>query len=123
MRSSFWHLIMWASLRDSGPKGTEVEVEAAEARTVSSRVKATGEITPEKRVAISAKVVGEIINLPVDRGPEGQRPGSSCWKSSGTSTRALATRRGLRCARPRLRFDGRKCSSPTRSSTCDEPGA
>ena len=61
-------LIVWASMRDSGPKGTEVEVQAAEARTVSSRVKASGEITPEKRVEISAKVVGEIINLPIVEG-------------------------------------------------------
>ena len=63
-------LIVWASLRDSGPRGTEVEVQAAEIRTVSSRVKATGEITPEKKVQISAKVVGEIINLPVAEGQE-----------------------------------------------------
>jgi len=63
-------LVIWASLRDSGPRGTEVEVEAAEIRTVSSRVKATGEITPEKRVDISAKVVGEIIALPVVEGQE-----------------------------------------------------
>ena len=63
-------LIVWASLRDTGPRGTEVEVEAAENRTVSSRVKATGEITPEKRVDISAKVVGEIIALPVVEGQE-----------------------------------------------------
>jgi HlyD family secretion protein len=63
-------LVVWASLRDSGPRGTEVEVQAAELRTVSSRVKATGEITPEKRVEISAKVVGEIINLPVVEGQE-----------------------------------------------------
>jgi HlyD family secretion protein len=61
-------LVIWASLRDSGPRGTEVEVQAAERRTISSRVKATGEITPEKRVEISAKVVGEIINLPVVEG-------------------------------------------------------
>jgi HlyD family secretion protein len=61
-------LVIWASLRDSGPRGTEVEVQAAELRTISSRVKATGEITPEKRVDISAKVVGEIINLPVVEG-------------------------------------------------------
>jgi HlyD family secretion protein len=63
-------LVVWASLRESGPRGTEVEVQAAELRTVSSRVKATGEITPEKRVEISAKVVGEIINLPVVEGQE-----------------------------------------------------
>jgi len=63
-------LILWASLRDSGPRGTEVEIQAAEIRTVSSRVKATGEITPEKKVQISAKVVGEIINLPVVEGQE-----------------------------------------------------
>ena len=63
-------LVIWASLRDSGPRGTEVEVQAVELRTVSSRVKATGEITPETRVDISAKVVGEIINLPVAEGQE-----------------------------------------------------
>jgi HlyD family secretion protein len=66
-------LVVWASLRDSGPRGTEVEVQAAEIRTVSSRVKATGEITPETRVEISAKVVGEIINLPVVEGQEVHR--------------------------------------------------
>jgi HlyD family secretion protein len=63
-------LVVWASMKDSGPRGTEVEVQAAEERTVSSRVKATGEITPEKRVEISAKVVGEIINLPVIEGQD-----------------------------------------------------
>ena len=63
-------LIVWLSVRDTGPRGTEVEIEAAELRTVSSRVKATGEITPEKRVDISAKVVGEIINLPVVEGQQ-----------------------------------------------------
>lgn len=63
-------LVVWASVRDSKPRGTEVDVEAAERRTVSSRVKATGEITPEKKVEISAKVVGEIIALPVVEGQE-----------------------------------------------------
>jgi HlyD family secretion protein len=62
--------VVWASLRDSGSRGTEVELQATEKRTISSRVKATGEITPEKRVEISAKVVGEIINLPVVEGQE-----------------------------------------------------
>jgi HlyD family secretion protein len=63
-------LVVWASLRDTGPRGEEVEVQKTENRDLSSRVKATGEITPEKKVEISAKVVGEIISLPV---VEGQR--------------------------------------------------
>lgn len=65
-------IIVWASLRDSRPKGTEVEVQAAENRTLSSRVKATGEITPDKKVEISAKVVGEITSLPVVEGQQVQ---------------------------------------------------
>ena len=48
-------VVVWASLRDAKPKGVEVEVQAAERRTVSSRVKATGEITPEKKVEISGQ--------------------------------------------------------------------
>ena len=63
-------IIVWASLRDGRPKGTEVEVQAAERRILSSRVKATGEITPEKKVQISAKVVGEITSLPVVEGQQ-----------------------------------------------------
>ena len=63
-------LVVWASVRDSQPRGTKVDAQAAELRTVSSRVKATGEITPEKKVEISAKVVGEIIDLPVVEGQE-----------------------------------------------------
>jgi HlyD family secretion protein len=61
-------VVVWASLRDAKPEGVEIEIQAAERRTVSSRVKATGEITPEKKVEISAKVVGEIIDLPVVEG-------------------------------------------------------
>jgi len=61
-------LIIWASVRDRKPRGSTVEIQAAERRSVSSRVKATGEITPEKKVEISAKVVGEIISLPVVEG-------------------------------------------------------
>ena len=63
-------LITWASVRDDKPRGTSVDTEGAEHRTVSSRVKATGEITPERKVEISAKVVGEIIALPVIEGQE-----------------------------------------------------
>jgi HlyD family secretion protein len=63
-------LILWLSLRDSRPRGAEVEVQAAEPRTISARVKATGEITPDRKVDISAKVVGEIIDLPVVEGQQ-----------------------------------------------------
>ncbi len=61
-------LVVWASVRDSQPRGIKVDTQTADFRTVSSRVKATGEITPEKKVEISAKVVGEIIDLPVVEG-------------------------------------------------------
>ncbi|MCP4901963.1 MAG: efflux RND transporter periplasmic adaptor subunit [bacterium] len=63
-------LMVWASLRESGGKGKEVILQKTKIREISSRVKATGEITPEKKVEISAKVVGEIINLPVVEGQE-----------------------------------------------------
>jgi HlyD family secretion protein len=63
-------VVVWLSVKDRKPRGTVVEVERAARRSVSSRVKATGEITPEKKVEISAKVVGEIINLPVVEGQE-----------------------------------------------------
>jgi len=63
-------LVLWLSLRDSGPRGAEIEVQAAETRTISARVKATGEITPDRKVDVSAKVVGEIIDLPVVEGQQ-----------------------------------------------------
>ena len=63
-------LIVWASVRDQGQRGEEVELEPAARRTISSRVKATGEITPERKVEISAKVVGEVIELPVVEGQQ-----------------------------------------------------
>jgi len=66
-------LVVWASLRDAGGRGAPVELAKAERRTISSTVKATGEITPERKVAISAKVIGEIIALPVKEGDEVHR--------------------------------------------------
>jgi len=58
------------STRDGGGKGTPVQVDRVERRTISSRVKATGQITPEKRVQISAKVVGEVTRLKVQEGDQ-----------------------------------------------------
>lgn len=61
-------VVVWFSLQDTRPHGVEVQTEAATRQDLSSRVKATGEIVPERKVEISAKVVGEIINLPVVEG-------------------------------------------------------
>jgi len=60
--------ILWASLANRRESGTAVSLEAATLQTISARVKATGEITPERKVEISAKVVGEVINLPIVEG-------------------------------------------------------
>lgn len=51
-----------------GGSGTEVEVQEAVRRTITTRVKASGEIVPEKKVDISARVVGVIVELPVKEG-------------------------------------------------------
>ncbi len=67
--------VFFLSTRETGGKGTPVQVDTVSRRTISARVKATGEITPEKKVQISAKVVGEVTRLTVregDRVTEGQ---------------------------------------------------
>lgn len=61
-------VIVVASLRSSAPQGKKVETETVAPRTIASRVKASGEITPEKKVEISAKVTGEIVALPIKEG-------------------------------------------------------
>ena len=61
-------VIVILSVKDSSERGKAVTVEKATKRNISARVKATGEITPEKKVEISAKVVGEITSLPVHEG-------------------------------------------------------
>ncbi len=61
-------LVVYASLNTHSERGTAVTIEQAATRTISSRVKATGEITPKNKVEISAKVVGEITDLPVKEG-------------------------------------------------------
>ncbi len=67
--------VFYLSTRETTGRGTPVQVEPVSRRTVSARVKATGQITPEKKVQISAKVVGEVTRLTVregDRVTEGQ---------------------------------------------------
>ncbi|NOZ94917.1 MAG: efflux RND transporter periplasmic adaptor subunit [Acidobacteria bacterium] len=61
-------LVYYVSTRESGGRGTPVQVDTVSRRTISSRVKATGQITPKKKVQISAKVVGEITRLNVREG-------------------------------------------------------
>ncbi len=51
-------------------RGEKVQVESASKRTITARVKATGEITAERKVGISTKVIGEIVALPVHEGSE-----------------------------------------------------
>lgn len=51
-----------------GGSGTDVEVRHSARRTITTRVKASGEIVPEKKVEISARVVGVVVDLPVKEG-------------------------------------------------------
>ena len=50
------------------PKGTEVEMEAVELRTIKESVSASGKVFPEKEVKISSDVSGEIVELYVEEG-------------------------------------------------------
>jgi HlyD family secretion protein len=61
--------VLWASLSSGGSKkGSAVETERVARRDVISRVKATGEINPKRKVEIQSKVIGEILSLPVREG-------------------------------------------------------
>jgi HlyD family secretion protein len=51
-----------------GPKGMKVAVEAAQERTITETVNASGKIYPETEVKIKADVSGEIVALPVQEG-------------------------------------------------------
>ena len=61
-------VITVVSLLDSDGGGVGVDTEQVQARAITSRVKGTGEITPERMVDISAKVIGDIVALPVIEG-------------------------------------------------------
>jgi HlyD family secretion protein len=60
--------LVGVSLRSNGSAGTAVEMEKAATRTIVARVKATGEVNPKVKVEVQAKVIGEIIALPVREG-------------------------------------------------------
>jgi HlyD family secretion protein len=61
-------LVVWASLRNSNGSASQVEVAQVSRRTVVARVKASGNITPRKKVEIQSKVIGEIVALPFKEG-------------------------------------------------------
>jgi HlyD family secretion protein len=61
-------LIVVLSLRSNGSSGPSLELEKVTTRTVVSRVKGTGEVNPRVKVEVQAKVIGEIISLPVREG-------------------------------------------------------
>ncbi len=60
--------VVAASLAGSHKSGVAVDVQPAGKMTISRLVKASGEIEPTKKVEISAKVGGEIVDLPVVEG-------------------------------------------------------
>jgi HlyD family secretion protein len=57
-----------ASVLGGGPSGTEVDVEAAQRRTLTQVVTASGRVQPETEVRISPEVSGEIVELRVREG-------------------------------------------------------
>jgi HlyD family secretion protein len=61
-------LVVWGSMRTSTGKGPAVELEKVGTRTVVAKVKGTGEINPRTKVEVQAKVIGEIVALPVREG-------------------------------------------------------
>lgn len=61
-------LVLWGSLASSNGRGKVVEVEKAGRRTVVAKVKASGTVNPRTKVEIQAKIMGEIIALPVKEG-------------------------------------------------------
>jgi len=63
-------VVLWASLSQGEGKGVQVDVEEAAVRELVALVKATGEVNPRRKVEIQAKVIGEIVGLPVVEGQE-----------------------------------------------------
>lgn len=61
-------LILFLSLKSNNRKGVAVEVVTVSPRTVVAKVKASGNISPRKKVEIQSKVIGEIVALPFREG-------------------------------------------------------
>lgn len=60
--------VVIASLRGNGGQGPAVETSVVARRTIVARVKASGNISPRKKVEIQSKVIGEIVALPFAEG-------------------------------------------------------
>lgn len=66
-------IIVVASIRGGGPKGTKVYVEPAAARTIDAVVTAPGQVDPKVKVNVSAHIVGKIERLYFKEGDEVRR--------------------------------------------------
>lgn len=60
--------VVIASLAGKTNKGVTVDVAEVGRKTVVARVKASGNISPKKKVEVQAKVIGEIVALPFHEG-------------------------------------------------------
>ncbi len=60
--------LAWVGAKKSGPKATEVRIEAVEARDLVASVTASGKIQPRTKVDVSADVTGRIVRLAVKEG-------------------------------------------------------
>ncbi len=60
--------LAFVGAKRSGPKATEVRIEAVEARDLVASVTASGKIEPRTRVDVSADVTGRIVRLAVKEG-------------------------------------------------------
>lgn len=60
--------VVFLSLAGRTNKGVTVEVAEVGRKTLVARVKASGNISPKKKVEVQAKVIGEIVALPFHEG-------------------------------------------------------
>ncbi len=61
-------LIAFGAIRSQRPRGTKVETEKVEKRTIREMVSASGKVFPQTEVKISSDVSGEIVELFVEEG-------------------------------------------------------
>ncbi len=79
-------------------KGVEVTVAKVERVDLASKVSANGKIEAQRKVDLSAHVMGQIVNLAVRKATWSRRATSSC-RSTGRSSRRTPRAPRPRCAR------------------------